>query len=587
MRGLFKRKGSNVWQGRFRIAEHLWQKRDDLRILMVPGVGNSQEFARSLHTDQKDKAEVTYRAMLTQWDSQMAAWDLVLQNGLTTLTPRQALSTATLGAAARFEKYRDNPAVAPRPPTVPATPVGLSQTEHLILASLSPEESQAALQELKLLGLGLQSDDPLEQDKWHNALVNGEGRLWAFPMLRAKLLLAAEAKAGANSDAAMEAAGVKSIDLHSRHMLNMNTMAKEGAYRDALAWSLSNLGDPPLVEEAKLALASVPGSSKPPLNTLSLFDLLDHKAKVQTIKAKTVSVDRSYLTKFANFLSHSDALKVTKEDVRKWRDSLIKAGNLSTKTINDKYLSALRAVLSHGVKEFDLPVNVSSGIRDTREVTRKLESKGYSDEQAQTILQATFSGTTKALSAPHKRAVFWVPWILAYTGLRVSEVTQLQGRNLKFQGDIPYLVISPEDGSTKSNSEWTVGIHDHLIELGLIDMLRRIGDGPAFYSPYPKGTNFKKIGTHRAKYSGTRIADWVTNEVGIAAPLGKPSHAWRHQITTRTRDVEIDPAARDYMMGERAKSARESYGDWPPAVLSREINKIPKYTVTDTGFRPE
>lgn len=34
---------------------------------------------------------------------------------------------------------------------------------------------------------------------------------------------------------------------------------------------------------------------------------------------------------------------------------------LSPKTITDKYLSAVRAVLTHGVKEFDLPLNVASG----------------------------------------------------------------------------------------------------------------------------------------------------------------------------------------------------------------------------------
>ena len=140
---------------------------------------------------------------------------------------------------------------------------------------------------------------------------------------------------------------------------------------------------------------------------------------------------------------------------------------------------------SHGVKEFDLPLNVASGIVDNRLPAAPEGSKGYSEEQAVEILKATFDGSSKALSGPHRRALFWVPWILAYTGLRVTEVTQFQGRHLRVEDGIPHLLITPADGSTKSGKAWAVGIHKHLIELGLLEFIRERGDGPLFYEPYP------------------------------------------------------------------------------------------------------
>jgi integrase len=333
---------------------------------------------------------------------------------------------------------------------------------------------------------------------------------------------------------------------------------------------------------------STSGPVMPGDGGLTLEFLLNQKAKTTSLRPKTVADNRSYLRKFVAFLGHSDARKVSKDDVRRWRDSLMEDGKLSPKTITDRYLSALRAVFSYGVKEFDLPFNAASGIADNRTPAAPKGSKGYSESEAVTVLEATFKGSPKALSAPHRRALFWIPWVLAYTGLRVSEVAQLQGKRLMEEDGIPYLLITPEDGSTKSGRAWAVGVHKHLIDLGLLDMLKANGPGPVFYEPYPKGTDLTAIdGKHRALEAGGRVADWITGEVGIKAPLGRPNHAWRHLFTTRSRTCGMDKEARDFMMGSRsATDAREGYGDWPPAVLDREINKLPRFEVNDAGWRP-
>lgn len=321
-------------------------------------------------------------------------------------------------------------------------------------------------------------------------------------------------------------------------------------------------------------------------DTSTLSGLLAHKQRTQSKKEATIIVYRGYLGKFRDFIGHEIAAKITKDDVRRWRDHLIAQG-LATKTINDQYLAALKSTLAHGVKEFDLPANVAAGIRDERDAPAPAGSKGYSLEQATTILEATFRGTRKNLSIPYQRAIFWVPWICAYTGLRVSEVTQLQGRHVLEVRGIPHLMITPEDGSTKSKKAWTTGIHSHLIDLGLLEMFRAVGDGPAFYTPYPEGTDLQALKDHRAKSAGDKIAEWVRDEVGIAAPGNRPSHAWRHSFTTRSRTIKMDKEARDYMLGSRsANDAREGYGDWEPEVTDWEINKLPRFVVEETSWRP-
>ncbi|KAB0538087.1 integrase [Pseudochrobactrum saccharolyticum] len=319
---------------------------------------------------------------------------------------------------------------------------------------------------------------------------------------------------------------------------------------------------------------------------LDLYNLLDHKFKNKG-KAKTHRDYRSEIDKFVKFIGHSDAERITKANVREWRDALIAQG-LSLKTINDKRLTAIKAVLAHGVAEFSLTQNVADGIRDKRQQAAPNGSKGYSLEQAKTILQATFGGASKELDPHYQRAVFWVPWICAYTGLRVSEITQLQGKNVRDEDGHPIFVITPEDGSTKSGKAWTTGIHPHLIEMGILDMFKAVGDGPAFYRAYPSGTDLQKIsGKHRAKESASRVGDWVTATLGETAPGGRPNHAWRHTFTTVTRPADLNKEARDYMLGSRSTTdAREAYGDWPPSVVCREIEKVPRFNVKETEYRP-
>lgn len=318
----------------------------------------------------------------------------------------------------------------------------------------------------------------------------------------------------------------------------------------------------------------------------TLTGLLAHKQRTQTKKNDTFDKYRGCLKDFVALVGHEEVHRITKDDVRRWRDALIQRG-LAKKTINDQYLTSLKVALNHGVKEFDLPLNVAANIRDERDAPAPSGSKGYSAEQATAILQATFKGSRKDLAIPYQRAIFWVPWICAYTGLRVTEVTQFQGRHLRQTNGIPYLLITPEDGSTKGKNAWTTGIHSHLIELGLLDMFRAVGDGPAFYTPYPEGIDLKSLSDHRAKSAGDKIAEWVREEVGIEAPGNKPSHAWRHAFTTLSRTYKMDKEARDYMLGSRSQTdAREGYGDWSPEVVNAEINKLPKFDVAATDWRP-
>lgn len=583
MRGLYKRKGSDIWQGRFRVPDTLWRHRERLVALGVKDIGKAQEFGRSTGKQDRDEAATAYRAMLDAWEAKLEAWRALLETGPVSLSHKQRIALAADHAKAFLAAHEDEPFDAPPPPSIPKPPSEGDNTAWRAAAErMSPEEWEALRADLvEFLKAGRERRTKLafrllEKHPAIGALIG--------PDLAAGL----EATHGADTDAALAARGLH-VDAVTRRLVNLEIASFMGAAQRGL--EARRGGRYGAVEELEAAPAFVASAASPAPVTagggLSLEDLLDHKAKTTSIRPKTVSDNRAYLRKFIAFLGHDDARRVTKDDVRRWRDSLMETG-LSPKTITDKYLSAVRAVLTHGVKEFDLPHNVASGIADSREGAAPERSKGWTEDEAVQILKATFGGSSKALSEPHRRALFWMPWMLAYTGLRAVEVAQFQGRHLREEDGIPYLLISPLDGSTKSGKAWAVGVHKYLIDLGLLDFIRERGDGPLFYEPYPVRTDITRLkGKHRALEAAGRVAHWVTEELKLEAPLGRPLHAFRHLFTTRSRLCGMDKEARDFMLGSRSGTdAREGYGDWPPAVLDAEINKLPRFEVKDTGWRP-
>jgi integrase len=438
-------------------------------------------------------------------------------------------------------------------------------------------------------------DNPGTPERWRNVLeVNKAALDGGFPLVafigtpEERFLFGLQQRFGVFVDGILQVHHLR-VDGATYRQLLVHVGRALAAAADLLLkrsegdYSPDNRGERyPAVERGSIGKAKAEPSAG-----LSLFDLLDHKAKAKALRPDTASSYRSSLGDFAKFAKHSEAHRVTRDEVRRWRDQLQSRG-LTPKTINDSYLAAIKSVLKHAVKEFDLPTNVAAEIRDERPAPPPKGSKDYTEEEAKAILSATFNGTAKAVSVPHQRALFWVPWICAYHGLRVSEVTQFRGRNLRMEGGIPTMLITPDDGSTKSKRAWAVAVHPHLIELGLIDMLQELGDGPAFYVPYPEGTDLTKIRNHRSKDAADRIAAWIKEEVGIKEPPGgRPSHAWRHLFTTRSRVHKLDKEARDYMLGSRPRTdAREGYGEWPPEALKPEVDRLPRFEVEATTWRP-
>jgi hypothetical protein len=255
------------------------------------------------------------------------------------------------------------------------------------------------------------------------------------------------------------------------------------------------------------------------------------------------------------------------------------------KGIRDVWIASLSATTGFAVERRKVPINVFRGIT-VREVaendnaeSKPQRQKGFTLPQAETILTATLDGRSHLMSDEMTAARRWLPWLYAYSGARVNELTSI------YPGDVMpdeetgiwCVVIKP---SLEKTSKWrTVPIHSHVIEQGFLDYVekRRRAKLPLFYDP--SRSRGGKPGNPQFKKVAERVGEWVS--IGLGIKNVQPNHGWRHRFKSVARHVEMDREVEGFITGHRPKrqGASPDYGDRWVETMANEIEKYPRYRI--------
>jgi integrase len=274
-----------------------------------------------------------------------------------------------------------------------------------------------------------------------------------------------------------------------------------------------------------------------------------------------------------------DLAKLNFEDLVSWRDEL-KARKLHPTTISEVYLAAVKWILNRCVKDRKLLANVAFGIEVEKSNAPKVRDREFTMEEVKLILQATRKEPSPLMSKENAAARRWIPWILAYTGARLNEITQARESDLRseFNLDDPnepiwMLDITPAAGTVKTGMARKVPLHPHLIDQGFLEYAQtRIGL-PLFYDP--KRARKKSEENPYYKKIGERLGEWV-HSIGIEKDV-QPSHAWRHLFKSAGRYAQIPEDVLDTLQGHRPRGEGAKYGSHWPQMSYRWIKKIPRY----------
>jgi integrase len=360
------------------------------------------------------------------------------------------------------------------------------------------------------------------------------------------------------------------------------------AEREAAHRTLADLDGSPITEldatfaseryrlDAETARAA-PAKSK--FRPQSITGLLEGRHDERKLAPATLKAWKRHLKRFIAFVGHDDAHRVTADDVVRWKEHLrtrtTREGTpLSIKTINESYLAGLKAAYAWGVGNRRVESNPAAGITVIGKPPPRRRDKHLLDHEALTILRATLAPPGARLTPQHAFARRWVPWLCAFTGARVNEMTQLRAEDVVEVSGLWSVHITPDAGGQKRHEAWHVPLHSQIIEQGFLKAVAG-KRGPLFYDPslYRGGSE----GNPQYKKTGERLAAWVRS-LGVTRNVD-PNHGWRHRFMTLVYRHGLDARIADQIEGHAPATDGEAYGEAEVVAMKREIEKLPRYPV--------
>jgi integrase len=351
--------------------------------------------------------------------------------------------------------------------------------------------------------------------------------------------------------------------------------AQIAAWEGLLARSKGDLVPTPQLPAA-IRGPEVPSASGKRYGLLKLYE---RYASTQVGHPKTIAQWRPYIADLVKFLGDDDALAVGHEQMVAWRNYLRdekthRGRHLSAKTINDSYLAAAKALFSWAKGDGIISTNPMLEVTKVKAPAKtKTRGKAFTSEEANKVLKASLAITASRESEDLRNAKRWCPWLMAYSGARVNEITQLRKEDIFEEEGIIVMRLTPDAGTIKDGEFRLVPLHSHLLAQGFLAFVQSKPDGPLFFDPAKRRSDHAI--NRQANRVGSKLAEWVRS-LGIEGV--KPNHAWRHLFVSQAPRFQMDPRTTRKITGHSSSDVHERdylYGYLD--VMAREIEKMPRF----------
>jgi integrase len=315
------------------------------------------------------------------------------------------------------------------------------------------------------------------------------------------------------------------------------------------------------------------GTADPSLTPWALFERWIAEAKPAP---STVNRWRAVFLKLESDFPNAPVASFLPEQMHQWAKGLID-GERSAGTVADGWVSAARTIFNWAIEQKLIARSPFAGWRiKVPKKIRMRETKAFTDEEIKTILSGALAINLRRKGDAAKR---WCPWLAAYTGARMGEITQLRGADIVERDGIHAVKISPEAGTTKTGNARMVPLHEHLIDQGFLEFVRTSGKGPLFYNE-PKQPRAPDDPTNprKPRYVKARehVAGWVRS-LGVNDPELSPNHAWRHTFKAVGFRNGLTEKVIDAIVGHAPASVGRGYGEPTLADKAQELRKFPRY----------
>ncbi|MGW9822190.1 integrase [Methylorubrum extorquens] len=328
------------------------------------------------------------------------------------------------------------------------------------------------------------------------------------------------------------------------------------------------------VERKSIPAASV--SLSPPLTVDALFERwaaynADKRAR------NTIKRYRASFRSLAAFTHLRDARGLTADDLFAWAELRRDVDGVSPRAINKNDLVAVSSVLQWATGRSGgriLPDNPARGLSlDEPRIVGQRE-RTFREHEITAILRAASAVVQEHDNIARSAARRWCPWLAAYSGARIAELTSLVRQDVRIDGGIPVMDLR----ITKTGEPRTVPLHNDLIEQGFLRFVEASEVGPLFFDFKRHKANAE---TSPAEQQAKAVAKWVRATVKLD-PGVDPNHGWRHTFKTRALGAGIEERLRDAITGHRVASVGRRYETPSLSMLSRAIERFPRYDTSNS-----
>jgi integrase len=290
-------------------------------------------------------------------------------------------------------------------------------------------------------------------------------------------------------------------------------------------------------------------------------------AKEREAAAGTIEGWQYVFKEMEEHFKERSAASITPTEAQRWIKGMISPSRKAG-TVNNTWLNASHTVFNWGAEHGHVPSNPFANVKITvPKPTRLRETQAFYPEEQRLILRA--ARDVADTNTPDAAARRWVPWLCAYTGARVGEITQLCGKHVIERDGIHVILITPEAGTVKNRRARVVPLHEHIIEQGFLDFAAPHGNAPLFYTPRES----KKPPYAQARQ---RLADWVRG-LGISDEEVSPNHGWRHTFKQIADDAGISERTSNYITGHAQANEGGKYGAPMVKHMADALKKFPRY----------
>jgi len=311
---------------------------------------------------------------------------------------------------------------------------------------------------------------------------------------------------------------------------------------------------------------------------------------------KTAIEYRSVLRRFQEFKDDCPIDKVTRSDVRAYRDALAKyparpstaqrkmsfqqltasaaAQPLNVASVN-KHLTRLSQLFKWAERNGH---NIKGDTAEDHQLKDKRRERDLRNRFSQEDINTIFSTPLYQGQKPFQRAAqYWAPLLGLYAGMRIEEVCQLRVCDVRIDHDsnIAIIDINDEDDDRKlkpgDNTPRQLPVHSKLIELGLMDYANDLR-AKKHRMLFPTLNRHPKNGWSHA------VTKWFSEyKKALGLPLTKVFHSFRHTVDDILKQSETEEAIINGVMGHTGKNSIsiQRYGkDYLPKILAPRIEKI-------------